>query len=95
MVDGGHDGRHHTLDIAQHIVVPEPDDPVALGIQGAGALGIGCDSPGVLPAVDLDDQLARRYGEIRDVTPNRMLSPRLDRRVHLTQCAPQLPLRFR
>ena len=95
MVDRVRDSRDDAREIAEHVVVPEPDDPVTVGIQSSGALAIRGDRARVLPTVDLNDQRARGDAEIRYVTPNRMLTPRLNRRDHPVQCAPQHPLRFR
>ena len=50
------DGRVHTLAIAQHLVVPEPQHAVPLGFEeprtGCFRLGRGI----MLPTIDLDDQ---------------------------------------
>ena len=59
-----------------------------MGSQGTGALRIRRDRCGMLPAIDLYDQLMRRYGEIRDVASNRMLTPHLDGKVYFTQRVP-------
>ena len=65
-----------------------------MGAQGAGAFRIGLYGVRMLAAVDLDDQPVRRYGKIRDVASDRMLSPYLDGEA-LTQRSPQYSLRFR
>ena len=43
----------------------------------------------MLPAVDLDDQHACRYGEIRNVPSNRMLTSDFDREFQFPQRTPQ------
>ena len=78
MVDLGRDGRNYAFDIVQHVVVPKPNHLITMGVQGSGAFRIRLDGARMLSTVDLDDQLVRRYGEIRDVASDRMLPPYLD-----------------
>ena len=50
------DGRVHTLAIAQHLVVPEPQHAVPLGFEEARAACFRLGRGIMLPAIDLDDQ---------------------------------------
>ena len=57
-----------TFRIAKHLIVPEPQDQIALRFNYGGARCI--DHLVVLPAVDLDDDAAPVTGEIDNVMPD-------------------------
>ena len=95
MLDFGCDGLDHAGKIVGYVVVPEADHSVAVCMEGARARGILIAGLGMLTAVDLNNELAGRNGEIRNVPPDRMLAPDLDRKVHVTQRPPQRSLHFR
>lgn len=66
------DGFQNPFGIRQHIVVPEPQDPIVVIAQPPIAdkvALIGC----VLPAIHLDHQPALAAEEIRDIGPDRLL----------------------
>jgi hypothetical protein len=84
------DGQQHTLGVAKHLVVPEPQHGVALGAQGGVALAI--DGVGmVLTAIDFDDQTRLGAEEIDDIRPDRRLAAEFDPELPLAQASPQQP----
>jgi hypothetical protein len=56
--------------VAQHIIVPEPDDAVALGFHVSRARSIIFDCFGMLPAIQFNDEPFGQAGEIREVRPD-------------------------
>ena len=65
------DHRQHAVHVAQHVVVPEADYPVAAGFEPVGAQRTVL---GMLPAIDLDDQLRLRTEEVDDIGTDRLLA---------------------
>jgi hypothetical protein len=61
----------------EHLVVPETNYLEAPTFQERGALGIVGDQPGMLRAINLDDQHGIETEEIDDVRPNGFLPPKL------------------
>jgi len=66
------DHSQHAFGIAQNLIVPEPDDAVAVGFDDACAARVG-RAFGVLPAVQLDSDAQAPAGEVGDETVNRKL----------------------
>jgi hypothetical protein len=85
----------HAVEIVENLIVPKPDDAVAV-TRELGAALIVCVHPlRMLTAIELDDQLAGRAGEIGDTSSDRMLPPKLPRLDALAQGAPENPLDIR
>jgi hypothetical protein len=59
--------------VVDRVVIPKPDDAIAMCCEFCRSRGVGCLSNGVLATIELDDQFSRRTGEIRDATTNRVL----------------------
>ena len=89
------DGLEHAGKVAGYVAVPEADHPVAMFLQGARARGVLIGGLGMLTAVDFDNELVGRNGEVRNVPPDRMLASDLDRKAHGTQRPPKRSLHFR
>ncbi|MBB4047541.1 hypothetical protein GGR45_001052 [Sphingomonas zeae] len=64
--------------IAQDVVVPEADDAPALRFEVAGSGFVIGSAFVMLSAINLDDQLFRPGGEIRDVRADRDLPVEAD-----------------
>ena len=94
-LDFGRDGLEHAGKVISYVIVPEANHPVALCVQGTRARGVLIDGLGMLTAIDLYNELAGRNGEVRNVPPNRMLTPDFDRKPHGTQRPPQRSLHLR
>jgi hypothetical protein len=67
----------HSGCIGHHFIVPEPHDPVAELRQIAVSSLVPADIDGMLPAIQLNDQLCRRTEEINDERTDRLLAPEL------------------
>ena len=65
------DGRPDTFRIAKHLVIPESDDAIALGLDQFRALFIPLRP--MLSAVDLDYELGAMTGEVGGEHPKRHL----------------------
>jgi hypothetical protein len=67
---------HHTLDIPQHVVVPEPEHAIAAGFEVCGSPRVTCKSGRfiVLAAIKLDDETRRVTGEVSEVWADRRLT---------------------
>src|SRR5690242_18298794 len=65
--------RNDALGVRQDVVAPDADDAIAQDREKSITLSIG-NTVGVLPAIDLDDQIPRAADEIGNVWPNRLLS---------------------
>ena len=81
-------GLKNTFHIFEHLIVPEPDYAVAAFSPFFGALCIIRRRVRMLPAVELDSQLARRDRDIRNIFANRMLPTNSMRQIRFAQCAP-------
>jgi hypothetical protein len=68
----GGNRRVHAFGVRQHLVIPEPEDPVTLLLQEMVALRFLLRA-GVLTAVDFDNQARVVANEIDNVTPERHL----------------------
>lgn len=85
----------YTIDIGQHLLVPEPNDPPAQFLQISCPPCILVAFGVVLTAVELDDELSFDTSEIGEIRSYRMLSPELDADRAGSQQAPELPLNVR
>lgn len=77
------DGFQNAVGVAEHIVVPETDDAVAMGFDQFGAFDIG-GIIGMLAAIEFDDEAQAATGEIGDVWADGVLEDEL--------CAFDLPV---
>ena len=66
---------HHALDIAQHVIVPEPQHTIAARSSSA-VRRVARESRGfiVLSAIEFDDKTRGVTGEVREVWTNRCLT---------------------
>ena len=71
---GQGDRLQDRLRLGQHLIVPEPDHPVAATVQPAAPFLIICNLRGVLAAVELDDQPRAVRDEVDDERSNRLLA---------------------
>jgi hypothetical protein len=88
---GSRDCLHHTLDIGEHIVVPEPQHAIVARVQVRGSLRIRCDATRliVLSTIEFDHQTRAMAGEVREVWTNRCLPAKV--RAVDAQAAKMLP----
>ena len=74
------DGLKHAIRVGKYLMVPEPQNPIALLYQESLTtrvlLLLGC----VLPAVQLDDEAAFETHEIDNEAPKRTLAAKLEPR---------------
>jgi len=63
----------HAIDIAEHVIVPEAKNAIAVCFQRLGSLSIGNRGRRVLTAVDLHDKTRGMTREVHDV----LLDPNL------------------
>jgi len=68
------DPRIHTVEIGQHLVIPESQNAITFSLQKCGSLTLLRRRVIVLAAVDLDDQRRLVAHEIGDVAANRHLA---------------------
>lgn len=68
------DRLEHGDQILYSIIIPKPDDAIAVGRQFDGALFVGRDLVRMLAAIELDDELLFGTGEVRDAVADRMLA---------------------
>jgi hypothetical protein len=68
---------HHTIDVLQHVVVPETQDAIALRLKINGSLRIPDNVFRliVLRAIDLDDEALFVARKVSKVRPDGGLSP--------------------
>ena len=62
----GKDEFHDPVGVLKDIVVPEPNDAVALALEPTGAPCVALKLSSVLTAIDFDDELALKADEIDD-----------------------------
>jgi len=87
-------GLKHTIHIAQNVVVPETQHPVAFAFKKSRARHILC-AVGMLPAIRLDNQLAFGTEKISDIRTNRHLTAKLETtKAAIAQAQPQRRFRF-
>jgi hypothetical protein len=70
-----HDDLQYAFEVLQHLVVPEPQDPIASALEEMGPSGINLAI--VLTAVDLDDQPCFDAQEVHHEGLDRRLKPEL------------------
>jgi hypothetical protein len=85
----------HAVKVVENVVVPKPDDAVPVTRELGAALVVGFHPFAMLTAIKLDDQLARRAGEIGNTSTDRMLPPKLPWYDALAQGSPENPLDIR
>jgi hypothetical protein len=71
------DRCHHAIDVLQHIIVPETQHAIAIGLKISGSLCISDNVVrlAVLRAINLDDQSLFVAGEVSEVRTDRGLPP--------------------
>jgi hypothetical protein len=69
------DALENTVRIAQHVVVPEAQYAKARCFNEATAILVVNHSISMLSAVQLNDELLRKTGEVHEVRPDRHLTP--------------------
>src|SRR5690606_5430643 len=88
------DSQDHTVDVLQHVVVPETDHAITVRFDQPGSLIVG-GVVGVLPAVDFDGQLEAAAGEIDDEVADLILARELNAELFAAQARPQASFRVR
>jgi len=95
---GSRDRLHHTLDIGEHIVVPEPQHAIAALVQIRCSPHIASDATCfvVLSAIEFNHKAGAMAGEVCEVRTDSCLAAKV-RAVHgeMTQMLPQHALRRR
>jgi len=85
----GSDYSENTIQILQNLVVPEPENPIALVIQKPRPRIIMLDSLHMVTAIDFDDQFRRMRREIRKERSKRNLPAKTRRGELLPQRVPK------
>ncbi len=70
----GKDGLHDSVSVPKDVVVPEPNDSIALVLEPSGAPCVACDLSCVLSAINFDDEPAFETYEIDDEPSNGCLA---------------------
>ncbi|MDB5586971.1 MAG: hypothetical protein JWP26_1941 [Devosia sp.] len=70
------DTLKHTVQIGEDVVIPKPDDGVAVGSNSRSASYVTITLR-VLAAVELDDQVCFAAGEVGYIRANRLLADKL------------------
>ena len=65
----------YAFGVAENLVIPEPDDGVALRFKPCRSVGVVFGAGRVLSAIDFHDKLPFQAGEIGDIWPERHLAP--------------------
>ncbi len=86
--EGFGDLQDHAIGVAEHIVVPEPDHPVAVTFDHLSPRFIS-GTIAVLSAIDFDDQLEPAAGEISNGISDLELSRELNVKLLCSQPRPQ------
>jgi hypothetical protein len=88
--------RQYTIDIRQHVIVPEAQDTIAVGLETPGALPIGRCILRMLPAIHFNDELRTMADKIDDIRTDANLPPEMtiDERQAMPQMRPECPLRI-
>ena len=81
-------------EIAHHVTVPEADDAVSMPSDITGADCVSLFLQCVLPAIELDCELAARTSEIDDMMADRMLPAKTVLTGEFAQSPPKLLLNF-
>ena len=86
------DRGNNALDIAKHVVVPEPHDAIAFLRQELAASAIRCRVC-MLPAIDFNDEALLEADEIGHERADRVLAPKaVPVQLSLPEMAPKVPL---
>jgi len=83
------DGFQNAIEVIKHVIVPKPDDAVAVTRKLGGAPIIGLDALAVLAAVELDDQLACGTSEVGDALSDGMPPAKFPKRDTFAQGSPE------
>jgi hypothetical protein len=83
------DRRQHALRVSENLVVPEAENPKALGFQPSRPPSVSCDISRVLTAIDFDDEAAFHTDEIGNIRTERHLPPESLPKLASPQPAPQ------
>jgi hypothetical protein len=78
-----------TRKIAEHIVVPKPEHPIAALAQESRSLIVVCKTFRMLSAVDFDDQTVLETDEVRDIRPKRNLTAKSRADLMVAQRSPE------
>ena len=71
------DGLQDAFGLGQHLVVPEPDDPIAPLLKPLAALLVVSGLLQVLPTIQFHDQCSLQADEVNDRGTKRVLSAEL------------------
>lgn len=83
----------YAVDVLNHIIVPEPDDPIAMLLDQLGPRRVL--SLAMLPAVQFDNQTETPRGKVGDIRANGKLFDEFGVfQLPVAQSAPQLALGF-
>ena len=74
VLQGTRNHRQHTLDISEHIIVPESQHPVAAIFEESSSLLVFNSPHGMLPAVKFDYELGEASYEVADEGTDRDLA---------------------
>ena len=68
-------GRHHSINLGQDLIIPETQHSVAVRIEESSAFGVGCDglSLAVLAAIHFNDDAFLVTREVDEVGTDRRL----------------------
>jgi hypothetical protein len=89
------DRFQHAPNIFHYIPIPEPDHSITVAGKLQASILVPFGTKRVLSAIQLNDQLCRRTGEIRHVSANWMLTTKSVREPEFAQLPPQPPLGLR
>ena len=86
----------HAIDVAQHFIVPKPEDAETLATHEIVAPRVVCARVGVLTAIDFNYNQCLQACKVSDIGSNSHLSPKLvPFELTETQVAPELTLGIR
>jgi hypothetical protein len=88
-------GFQHAPNVFHDITVPESDYPIAAPRNLPGSNLINFSAISMLSAVEFNDELCLRAGEIHDVSPDRVLPTEAVGKPEVAQLPPQPPLGLR
>jgi hypothetical protein len=76
---GSSDDFHHSLDIAEHVIIPEAKHAIAARLEIGSAFGIPRNARVfvVLSAVEFDDKPRRMAGKVCEVRPDSCLAAKM------------------
>jgi hypothetical protein len=82
------DGFQYSLEVLQHVAVPEPNDAVAVVCDLRGTPVVGLRPLGVLATIEFDHQFARGTGEVGYTAADRVLPAEFPDSDPLAQSSP-------